>query len=189
MINPALEKDEHVVVRKRFSSDTLVMLLIIMLVGSIVFYIFSLKETISELNEDIIEVNSRLKQSELFSESLLEKLVKKGSIRAKITMYHPPSGGINSDLDPTMTATMTKPIAGKTCAISTKMVEEGWFGKEIYIEGLGIFIANDRLNKDIGGYQIDVCASTKKEALKFGVREKVLTTIIDRDKIKAKTGG
>ena len=197
MINPASERQICVVYRKRLDPKAIMAFIILIFAIIISFNIYSsyrgmkenFEESVKKLNGEIVELKNDIKQSDVFTESLLKRLVEKGSIRAKITMYHPPSGGINSDSDPSMTATMTRPMPGKTCAISSKMVEEGWLGKEIYIDGIGIFIANDRLAKNITGYQIDICASSIKKAHRFGVRKNVLATMIDRKRIREITGG
>lgn len=150
---------------------------------------YNLKNEIIELKFEIVRLESLLDQSEKFYESLSEKIFKKSALRVKITAYHPASGGTNSDSDPDNTATMTKPISGKTVAISTKLIEEGWLGKEIYVEGYGIFIANDRLAKGIPGYQIDICVSSKQKAYKIGSSHNVLAALIDREKITNFKGG
>ena len=91
-----------------------------------------------------------------------------GKVKAVITWYHPDSGGINTDGDPKHTATMTTPIAGRTIALSTALVKLGWLGKRIYIEGHGVFMAEDRMNTSIAGYRIDICAPDEAVAFSNG---------------------
>jgi 3D (Asp-Asp-Asp) domain-containing protein len=147
--------------------------------------------TLNTLNERIEDLESKnvmlveaARLSEKFSFILMEKAKKKSVFRVKVTGYHPDSGGINSDSDSKMTATMTSPKAGRTCAISTELVKAGWLGKEIYVEGFGMVVANDRLAKGIKGKQIDLCKGSYSEAMTVGVNENVLATIVSRKKIK-----
>ena len=125
----------------------------------------------------------KLKNSEKLVSHFMEKSMVNKAFRIKVTGYHPASGGTNSDSNPLMTATMTPHKAGRTCAISTELVEAGWLGKEIYIEGFGMMIANDRLNKNIKGKQIDLCKGTLEQALAVGVNLDVLATLVDRNNI------
>jgi len=97
---------------------------------------------------------------------LNEKLAKNQDVT--ITFYHPNSRGINSDSDPNKTASLTKPKSGWTIAISRELFDFGWFGSKVYIEGYGVFKAEDRMGKSIKGKCIDICVSSKKEALRLG---------------------
>lgn len=108
------------------------------------------------------------------------------SKRVKVTGYHPDSGGINSDSNPSVTATMTPHKAGYTCAISTALVEAGWLGKEIYIDGFGMVLANDRLAPGIKGFQIDLCKGSYKDAMVVGENLNVLASLVSRSAIKQK---
>lgn len=101
--------------------------------------------------------------------------------KAKVTLtgYHPWSNGINSDGYPDTTATMTIPVAGRTCAISSELVERGWLGKRIYIEGIGVFVAEDRMNVALNGLRIDLCMSSLQEALNFGKKKNILAININ----------
>ncbi len=108
-----------------------------------------------------------------------ERLDKKYATQATITFYHPWSGGINSDGHPHLTATMTKPTVGKTIAISSSLVRKGWLGRRVYIEGLGVFTAEDRMNKDLKGDRVDICVASKKEAFRRGKLKNVLITVLE----------
>lgn len=103
-----------------------------------------------------------------------EQYAKKRTAHSIITFYHPGTGGINADSDPTKTATGTRPIAGKTCAISASLVRKGWLGRKIYIEGYGVFIADDRMSVSLKGHRIDICAPTLRYALKGGSTPNIL---------------
>ena len=83
------------------------------------------------------------------------------SVKVRITFYAPSLKGINSDSNPKKTATMTKPIPGRTCAISRGLVKAGWLGSKIYIPEIGIRYASDIMGKSINGKvitkRIDIC--------------------------------
>ena len=91
-----------------------------------------------------------------------------------VTFYHPESKGINSDSDHTNTATMTNPIVGRTVAISDELFLLGWLGNKIYIEGYGVFIAEDRMSKSIKGKCLDICVGSKKAAFRLGRKFKII---------------
>jgi len=101
--------------------------------------------------------------------------------KTTVTAYHPASGGINSDSTPTKTCTMAKPIAGWTAAISTELVELGWLGQKIYLDGYGVFMATDRMAKGLTGKRVDICVGDKKTAIQYGKKEKVLTVRLLED--------
>ena len=95
-----------------------------------------------------------------------------------VTAYHPKSKGINSDAHPNKTALMRKPISGYTLAVSTELVELGWLGKKIYIDGWGVGRATDRMGRSVKGKRIDICAPSLKRAKKFGVKKDVLSIVL-----------
>lgn len=148
------------------------------------YHINTLNERIENLEGENAMLSETARLSEKFSFILMEKAKKKGTFHVKVTGYHPDSGGINSDSNSKMTSTMTPPKAGRTCAISTELVKAGWLGKEIYVEGFGMVVANDRLAKGIKGKQIDLCKGSYSEAMAVGTNENVLATIVSRKKIK-----
>jgi len=103
----------------------------------------------------------------------LEKKLSRTQI-VKVSFYHPASRGINSDEDPTKTAIMRKPIAGRTVAISDELFEDGWLGHKVYIDGLGVFIAEDRMDDSITGKQIDICVKSRNRAITLGIIDGVI---------------
>lgn len=104
---------------------------------------------------------------------LLETELHKTQI-VKVSFYHPSSRGINSDSDHTKTATMTKPVVGRTVAISRKLFNDGWFGRKIYIKKIGVFWADDLMSPSIQGKQIDICVGSRKQAIKLGIKPGVV---------------
>ena len=167
----------------------ILMLILLLVIFNILNIIWdSTPDLIIEQRKKSLEIQKEIKRLDkqyLQLRSEYEKLKKRidsyAIKRVRITFYHPPSGGINSDSDPNHTATMTRPIPGKTVAISSKLVKLGWLGKKIYIENWGVFYATDRMGPSIEGYAIDICAPTKKLAIDLGVIENVLATILLED--------
>lgn len=136
--------------------------------------ILSLSQEIKNLQKSV----SLYENKEIFLRSIiLSKEIKLDTLeKANVTLtgYHPWSNGINSDGYPQTTATMTMPVAGWTCAISSELVDKGWLGKKIYIEGIGVFKAEDRMNENLSGLRIDLCLGSLQEALNFGKKKNIL---------------
>lgn len=128
-------------------------------IGSLCYITDKLVET--KISSSII-----ISEQKLIITNLLERLNRNQKVT--ITFYHPPSGGINSDSDHNKTATMTMPVVGRTIAISDELFENGWLGAKIYIEGYGVFVAEDRMSKTIKGKCIDIVVKSKKEAINLG---------------------
>ena len=136
---------------------------------------------ISSLTREIQDLHRSLslyENKEIYLRSIIKSKEKKLEVITKanvtLTGYHPWSNGINSDGYPQTTATMTEPVVGRTCAISSELVNRGWLGKKIYIEGIGVFVAEDRMNIDLNGLRIDLCMGSLEEALNFGKRKNIL---------------
>jgi len=118
---------------------------------------------ISNQIETIMELETQLSQIQISQTQIV-----------KISFYHPQSRGINSDNDHTKTATMTKPIVGRTIAISDELFNVGWLGAKIYINGFGIFKAEDRMSSSISGKQIDICVASRTRAMKLGIKKNII---------------
>ncbi len=136
----------------------------------------NVKMEIIKKNTDQVKFQFLALQKEL--DSYKEQLKSIAIKRVRLTFYHPESRGINSDSDPSNTATMTRPIPGRTIAISKALVKLGWLGKKIYIENWGVFEASDRMGPSIEGCAIDICTPTKQLAMDLGVVNNVLATIL-----------
>jgi 3D (Asp-Asp-Asp) domain-containing protein len=76
-----------------------------------------------------------------------------------------------TDSTPHQTATMEKPKAGWTCAVSQDLIS--WLGGRIYIKGIGVRRVNDLMNKRYTR-TIDIFMGTKKDAKAFGRKEYVV---------------
>jgi 3D (Asp-Asp-Asp) domain-containing protein len=138
-------------------------------------------QTILSLNQEIQYLKRSValyESKEIYLRSIIQAKEKKldriEKVNVTLTGYHPWSNGINSDGYPQTTAIMTAPVAGWTCAISSELVNKGWLGKKIYIEGVGVFKAEDRMNENLNGLRIDLCMGSLQQALDFGKKKNVL---------------
>ncbi len=138
-------------------------------------------KTISSLTREIQDLKKSIslyKNKVIYLKSIIKAREKELDTIAKanvtLTGYHPWSNGINSDGSPEKTATMTRPVVGRTCAISSELVNRGWLGKRIYIEGIGVFKAEDRMSTSLNGLRIDLVMGSRKEALNFGKKKNIL---------------
>jgi len=141
--------------------------------------ILSLSQEIQNLKRSV----SLYESKEIYLRSIIQskekKLDKINKINVTLTGYHPWSNGINSNGYPQTTATMTFPVPGWTCAISSELVDRGWLGKKIYIEGIGVFKAEDRMNCNLNGLRIDLCMGSQQQALDFGKKDNVLAITLN----------
>ena len=96
-----------------------------------------------------------------------EVLVIKKTMAARVTVTAYAIDHRQTDDTPNITATMEKPIPGKTCAVSRDLAKEGWLGRVIWIEGLGVWKVNDVMAPR-WRMRIDLCLPRKK-AKKFGM--------------------
>jgi len=172
------------------SRTNYIIVLFLMILTSVLFAgLYHEKQTLNNVKTQTIESLTQeiqaLKRSislyeskEIYLKSIInakeKKLVAAAKANVILTGYHPWSNGINSDGYPQTTATMTVPVVGRTCAISSELVNRGWLGKKIYIEGIGVFKAEDRMNINLNGLRIDLCMGSLEEALMFGKKKNIL---------------
>ena len=80
-----------------------------------------------------------------------------------------------TDGSPHVTATMERPIPGKTCAVSKDL--EHLLGKRIFVVGENrILKVNDRMNKRYRK-SIDIAWYSRKDALKFGRKDMTIVVL------------
>ena len=136
----------------------------------------ALNTEIDRLNAEIDLLNNEFEVHKTETAQKLKKMEMEilRSAKVRITFYAPSLKGINSDSNPKKTATMTKPIPGRTCAISRDLVKAGWLGRKIYIPGIGIRYAADIMGKSVNGKaitkRIDICVGKndlKKQTKRF----------------------
>lgn len=72
-----------------------------------------------------------------------------------------------TDSDPDKTALMTKPIDGRTVAVSRDLMH--WLGHKVYVKGKGVFVVEDLMNARFTK-KMDFFCGTKKEAIRFGLQ-------------------
>jgi len=90
-------------------------------------------------------------------------IVKPKSMVLTITAYTNRIQETNSDNK--NTATMERPVAGRTCAVSRDLIK--WLGGRVYIEGIGVRRVNDLMNTRFE-QSLDVYIGSVKEAIKLG---------------------
>lgn len=88
------------------------------------------------------------------------------------TAYDPALGGINSNGDPTTTATSTRPTAGRTIAVDPRVIPYGSV-VAIRVPGMpsldGLYLAEDT-GGAIKGNRVDILLSGYSRAMQFGRR-------------------
>ncbi len=139
-----------------------------------------LKEITTKHTDNIINIKTEFNYLNTFNKKLQKRLLKLEQkvnnstlVKVKVTYYCPWVRGTNSDSNPNRTALMTKPKPGYTIAISKALVDKGWLGHKVYVEGFGIGRIEDRMGKSIKGDCIDICVGTKEEAIKKGKRTNI----------------
>lgn len=85
-----------------------------------------------------------------------------------------PYAYICNDGDSTCTATGTKPTPWRTIAVDPSVIP---LGSKIYIDGLGVYIAEDT-GTAINGNDIDILMESHNDALEFGRQEKKVWILI-----------
>jgi 3D (Asp-Asp-Asp) domain-containing protein len=163
----------------------IVFIIITVLAVPVANYEFNLRDKDFEIEQikkqhryKINLLESQLSATKIEVASLYEQLGNTGSEKVILTWYHPESGGINTDGDPYRTATMTKPKVGRTIAISKELVRKGWLGKRVYIEGYGVFVAEDRMSSALPGCRIDICCASKKIAMCNGKKRNIFCSVL-----------
>ncbi len=73
------------------------------------------------------------------------------------------------------TATMEKPVVGKTVAVSRDLIH--LLGKWVYIEGTGVRYVGDLMNER-WEKRIDILVGSKKDAYKFGKKENIKMVVL-----------
>jgi 3D (Asp-Asp-Asp) domain-containing protein len=113
--------------------------------------IFSLQNKNTELKKHISYLKKTLKDTRV--------------LYLTVTAYSPRKH--ETDSDPFITASM-QPVREGGVAVSRDLFYAGWvFGREVYIEGYGIFVIADLMHKRKTN-QIDIFRFNTKDALKFG---------------------
>ncbi len=192
---PTVKRQVKVIENYKF---LLFSMIVFSLTTFIVFSHINLNDKINKLNIIIIKQHTSIKSLTSISEIVSQKIIKmdeqyvslrnnieKNNIyQVKVTYYVPHIGGINSDSQSDKTATMNKPIPGYTIALSSELVHAGWLGQKIYIDGLGVFHATDRMNKNIPGKHIDICVGDLKTAMKLTPNHPMIAIrLIDEKKL------
>lgn len=148
--------------------------------GIAVMFVGRQTEGVPNFKEIVVEQLASINDNLIKIQKQIEKPTPPSKIsKVTLTAYHPNSRGTNSDKNPRKTATMKRPLPGKTLAISTELFSLGWLNKQIYIDGWGVGKATDRMKSTVKGKRIDICFPTLKSAKEFGIKNDVLAVILD----------
>jgi 3D (Asp-Asp-Asp) domain-containing protein len=133
-------------------------------------------KTIAQLiqaKEDVdSKYNLELEKLTREKEDLTKVVVNSKVIKAEVSAYTASKN--ETDKSPNETATMKKPIPGKTCAVSRDL--KHLLGKNIYIDGVGVRTVNDLTAKRFKK-KIDICMTTKSQAIQFGILSKKIIVL------------
>lgn len=77
--------------------------------------------------------------------------------------------------DATKTSTGAIPTPNRTIAVDPKIIP---YGTQVYIDGMGVFVAEDTFGTKNKGNCIDILMETHKEALQFG-RQKLKVWVLN----------
>jgi len=111
----------------------------------------------------LISVGNELKRfNEQENKTEIHHVFKVHEMSCTITAYTNRPCETNED---DFTATMEKPVQGKTCAVSRDLIH--WLGGRIYIEGIGVRRVNDLMNKRFDA-TVDLYMEKVNDAELFG---------------------
>ena len=139
-----------------------------------------------ELNSVVTEnVNITKERDALLTEvSELKELITSTVTSGKlvtydITLSHYTASADETDSRPWETATGTKPVVGKTLALSRDLFQH-LRGRKVYVRGIGVFTVEDTMNARYSRHG-DLLVSSKLEAKKLGVKKNVKIVVLPED--------
>lgn len=115
---------------------------------------------------DIERNEQKIKELETKVESLKSKTVKR-EYELTVTSYT--ASEDETDSTPNQTSLMVEPVVGRTVAVSRDLRK--FYGAKVWIEGVGIRVVEDCMNKRYSK-RIDVLVATKKQARKIGISKR-----------------
>lgn len=124
-----------------------------------------------KLQNALNEVRAAQAEQNRILADITARIAETQKIRAEVTAY---TLDLNeTDNDPQHAADMSKPVPGRTAAVSRDLIH--LLGKKIYIPGHGVRVINDLAAVDVKG-TIDLLVGNKAEARKIGreVREVIV---------------
>lgn len=94
----------------------------------------------------------------------------------KIELSHYTASRDETDSTPNITATGSKPVVGRTLALSRDLFAH-LKGKKVYIRGMGVFTVEDTMNPRYSR-RGDLLVASKSEAFKLGVKKDVKIVVL-----------
>lgn len=140
------------------------------------------KQTIFYLNKDILylkeeneALKNRLNEKQYYYNNKQEDVIK-----TIVTAYTPSE---NETDDTPYTTAFLKNVHPKYIAVSRPIIEKlKWKpGDKVYIDGIGIRIIGDLMNKRFSDYRIDLFMWKKEDALKWGIKTDVTAIRLARN--------
>ena len=131
-------------------------------------------QRLTKINTELLAQNKKLIEQLDSVHTVEDKLLK-----YRITLSHYTASVDETDSTPNKTATGTKPVVGRTLAVSRDLFKY-LRGKRVWIEGLGIFTIEDTMDPRFTN-KGDLLVKTKSEAKKLGVKK--VTMIVLPDKV------
>lgn len=129
-------------------------------------------QRLTNLSNELLAQNKKLIEQLDSVHTVDDKLVK-----YRITLSHYTASVDETDSNPQETATGTKPVVGRTLAVSRDLFKY-LRGKKVWIEGLGVFTVEDTMNARYTN-QGDLLVRTKYEAKKLGTKKVTMIVLPD----------
>lgn len=131
-------------------------------------------QRLTKSNEQLLAQNKQLIEQLDSVHTVEDKLLK-----YNITLSHYTASVDETDSTPQQTATGTRPVVGRTLAVSRDLFKY-LRGRRVYIEGLSVFTIEDTMNPRFTN-KGDLLVRTKSEAKKLGVKK--VTMIVLPEKV------
>lgn len=130
-------------------------------------------QRLTKINTELLAQNKSLIEQLDSVHTVEDKLLK-----YRITLSHYTASVDETDSNPQETATGTRPVVGRTLAVSRDLFKY-LRGKRVWIEGLGVFTVEDTMNPRFTN-QGDLLVRTKYEAKKLGTKKVTLVVLPDK---------
>lgn len=139
----------------------------------------------AELTAALVEKDAVVRERDSLAEevSQLKELVESIHIEGKkkiltynIELSHYTASRDETDSTPHVTATGSKPVVGRTLALSRDLFSH-LKGKKVYIKGMGVYTVEDTMNPRYAR-RGDLLVASKSEARKLGVKKDVKIVVL-----------
>lgn len=137
-----------------------------------------------EMNTLVVERDALIRERDTLAsevnelKALLEAIhvSDKKIITYKIDLSHYTASKDETDSSPNTTASGTRPVVGRTLALSRDLFQH-LKGKKVWVKNIGIFIVEDTMNSKYS-LRGDLLVASKREAFKLGVKKNVTIAVL-----------